>query len=192
MAIRVCESLAGGDFPQLKKDWTRLEKMPPHLIRAFVAAEDQRYFSHSGFDWKAIRKAFRRNRSESRMRGGSTITQQTAKNVFVWPQRSWVRKGLETYFTLLIEAFWSKRRIMEVYLNVAELGDGIYGVEAAARHYFDRPAHKLTREQSALLAAVLPNPLRWSAARPTPYIRERQRWILRQMQWVRLPEKFVQ
>ncbi|NHE56846.1 monofunctional biosynthetic peptidoglycan transglycosylase [Cyclobacterium sp. GBPx2] len=168
------------DF-RLKKDWVNLDEVSPHLYRAVIAAEDQKFLEHQGFDWEAIEKAFEGNRAGKRIKGGSTISNQTAKNVFLWPQRNWLRKGLEAYFTFLIEFFWSKERIMEVYLNVIEMGDGIYGAEAAAQFYFGKAAADLSRQEAALIAAVLPNPLRWRPDQPTIYIRERQKWILRNM-----------
>ncbi len=189
MVIRSCENIVKGDFPRIRKDWTRLDAISPHALRAFVAAEDQLFFEHAGFDWNSIRDAITRKRKNHKRRGGSTITQQTTKNVFLWPQSTWLRKGLEVYFTLLAELMWPKQRILEIYLNIAELGPGIYGVEAASQHFFGISAQKLNRSQAALLAAVLPNPRRWSPSRPTPYIRSRQAWILRQMQWVHIPEE---
>ena len=136
---------------------------------------------HYGFDWQAIQRAVSHNERNTRTRGASTLTQQTAKNLFLWSGRSWLRKGLEAYFTVLMEAFWSKRRILETYLNIVEFGDGIYGVEAAAQKYFSKPAAKLNSEEAALLAAVLPNPHRFKVAAPSSYVRERQQWILQQM-----------
>jgi monofunctional biosynthetic peptidoglycan transglycosylase len=166
----------------LKKDWVPLHKISPHMQLAVVCAEDQLFVEHEGFDYEAIDKALKHNKRSKRKRGASTISQQTAKNLFLYPNRSWVRKGFEVYFTLLIESFWSKNRIMEAYLNIIELGDGIYGAEAASRHFFKKPAAKLTPSEAALLAAVLPNPLRYSAARPSAYVQRRQSWILSQMQ----------
>lgn len=150
------------------------------MTLAVVASEDNRFLEHHGFDLEAIEKALDYNQKKKgkKVRGASTISQQTAKNVFLWPQRSWIRKGLEVYFTVLIEFVWGKKRIMEVYLNVAETGKGIYGVEMAAQQYFGKPASRLTRSESALLAAILPNPLKWNPANPTPYLRERKDWIL--------------
>jgi monofunctional biosynthetic peptidoglycan transglycosylase len=136
---------------------------------------------HEGFDFEAIEKAYKHNKTHKRKRGASTISQQTAKNVFLWPARSWMRKGLEVYFTFLIEVLWSKERIMTVYLNIIEFGDGIYGAEAAAQHYYGVSAQKLNRDQAAMLAAVLPAPLRYSVKNPQNNVRERQRWILSQM-----------
>lgn len=157
----------------IHKDWEPYDDISPNLVRAVIAAEDARFCDHDGFDWEAIEKAWKRNQTAKRVRGGSTISNQTAKNVFLWPDRSYLRKGLEFYFTGLIELFWSKKRIVEVYLNVVEFGPGIYGAEAAAQAHFGKRAKDLTRHEAALLAAVLPNPVRWSASRPTSYIRRR-------------------
>ncbi len=164
-----------------QQDWVPFEQLSPYLQLAVVCAEDQAFLEHWGFDFQAIEKAIEHNRKSRRLRGASTISQQTAKNVFLWPGRSWIRKGLEVYFTFLIETLWSKERIMTVYLNVIEFGDGIYGAEAAAKHFFNKPARRLNREEAALLAAVLPNPLKRNAARPTALVRNRQQWILSQM-----------
>lgn len=161
-----------------------MEHIAPSLSLAVIASEDQLFPEHWGFDFKAIEKAVKNNNStkkKKRIKGGSTISQQTAKNVFLWPGRSWVRKGFEVYFTMLIEGLWSKERIMEVYLNVIEMGDGIYGAEAASQAYFHKPAERLSQGQAALIAAVLPNPLKWSPLKPTPYILGRQAWIIRNM-----------
>ena len=148
---------------------------------AVIAAEDQNFEDHFGFDWEAIEKAIAHNEHSRKKRGASTVSQQTAKNLFLWESRSWARKGFEVYFTLLLEACWSKRRILEVYLNIVEFGDGVYGVEAASRKFFGRSAAALTSGQAALLAAVLPSPRRYRADAPSPYLRGRQEWILRQM-----------
>ncbi|MCF1750469.1 monofunctional biosynthetic peptidoglycan transglycosylase [Mariniradius sediminis] len=166
---------------RLTKDWVSMSKISRHMPQAVVAAEDQKFLDHWGFDMEAMEKAWQGNKRGKRIKGASTITQQTAKNVFLWPDRNFVRKGLEAYFTLLIELLWSKERIMEVYLNVIEMGDGIYGIEAAAQTYFKKPAAKLNRSEAAVIAAVLPNPRRWNPSRPTGYIRGRQSWIMRQM-----------
>jgi len=182
MGIRSIEQAFSKDKNiQLTKDWEPIEQISPHLYLAVIAAEDQKFLNHGGFDWEAIKSAMEGNKSGKRLRGGSTISNQTAKNVFLWPGRNFVRKGLEAYFTLLIEIFWSKERILEVYLNVIEMGDGIYGAEAAAQTYFKKSAAELTRQEAALIAAVLPNPLRWRPDQPTAYIRKRQSWILRNM-----------
>lgn len=172
MLIRLAEQgFSGKDF-SMKKDWTGLERLGPNLPAAVIAAEDQKFEEHSGFDFDAIRKAQQYNERHKgrKVKGASTISQQTAKNVFLWPSRSWIRKGFEVYFTFLIECFWSKERIMEVYLNVIETGDGIYGMEAAAATYFHKPASRLTAKEASLIAAVLPNPRRWRPDRPSAYI----------------------
>ncbi|MCS4435725.1 monofunctional biosynthetic peptidoglycan transglycosylase [Aquiflexum gelatinilyticum] len=166
---------------RLYKDWVSIDNISKHMPQAVYAAEDQKFLEHNGFDWKAMEEAWEKNKKGKRIKGASTISQQTAKNVFLWPSRNLVRKGLEAYFTFLIELIWSKERIMEVYLNVIEMGPGIYGIEAASQTFYNRPASKLTRQQAAMIAAVLPNPIRWSPAKPTGYIRGRQSWILRQM-----------
>jgi monofunctional biosynthetic peptidoglycan transglycosylase len=161
--------------------WVPLEDISPSLGVAVIAAEDQNFTEHFGFDWQAIEKAVQHNEHSRRKRGASTVSQQTAKNLFLWSSRSWTRKGLEAWFTLLIEAGWSKKRILEVYLNIVEFGDGVYGAEAAARAYFGKSAKRLTPSEAALLAAVLPNPHRFHASAPSDYLRGRQAWILTQM-----------
>lgn len=153
--------------------WRPLSKISPALVEAVIAAEDARFCSHQGFDFEAIQRAMRANANGGRLRGGSTLSQQTAKNVFLWPGRGWVRKGFEAGYTVLIEAAWSKRRIAEVYLNVAEWAPGVYGAEAAAQHWFGKSAADLTRREAARLAAVLPSPRRYNAASPGPYVRRR-------------------
>jgi monofunctional biosynthetic peptidoglycan transglycosylase len=159
------------------KRWRPMSAISPALAQAVIAAEDAHYCEHRGFDFDAIEQAMEANEKGKRLRGGSTISQQTAKNVFLWPGRSYVRKGFEAYFTVLIEAIWGKRRILEVYLNVAEWGPGLYGAEAAAQRYFKTSAAKLTRQQSARLAAILPSPLKWKAVKPGPYVARRTRRI---------------
>ncbi len=182
MAIRWVEQVFDKEKEvRFKKDWVSIDKISRHMPQAVVAAEDQKFLDHFGFDREAMEKAWEGNKKGKRIKGASTITQQTAKNVFLWPGRNLIRKGLEAYFTILIEVLWSKERIMEVYLNVIEMGEGIYGIEAAAQTYYKKPAAKLSRQEAAMIAAVLPNPRRWSPARPTPYIYGRQSWILRQM-----------
>jgi monofunctional glycosyltransferase len=182
MAIRMVEQYQDEDQSvRFEKRWKSLNEISRHLPLAVVAAEDQKFLRHNGFDREAIEKAREHNKLGKTVRGASTISQQTAKNVFLWPERSYFRKGLEVYFTFLIETIWSKERILEVYLNVIEMGDGLYGAEVAAQEYFRKPAANLTRQEAALIAAVLPNPRRWNPARPTNYIRQRQQWILRQM-----------
>ncbi|MCE1228391.1 MAG: monofunctional biosynthetic peptidoglycan transglycosylase [Firmicutes bacterium] len=161
--------------------WVSLESISPSMGLAVMAAEDQTFPEHFGFDWKAIEKAAAHNERSRRKRGASTLTMQTAKNLFLWESRSWMRKGFEAYFTLLLEAGWSKRRILEVYLNIVEFGDGIYGVEAASNAFFGKPAKRLNPSEAALLAAVLPNPHRFRVNAPSEYVRGRQAWILNQM-----------
>jgi monofunctional glycosyltransferase len=180
MVIRLAEQSWGGQTVKLKKEWVSLDQMSPNLPLAVVASEDNLFMEHSGFDFESIQKAkeFNAKKKGRKMRGASTITQQTAKNVFLWPQRSWLRKGLEAYFTVLIEFVWGKKRILEVYLNVIETGKGIYGVGAASGIYFKKPASDISRGEAALIAAILPNPLKWNPSSPTPYISGRQQWIL--------------
>jgi monofunctional glycosyltransferase len=157
--------------------WRPIERISPQLIGALIAAEDARFCRHRGFDFDAMEKAMEANQKGGRVRGGSTISQQTAKNVFLWPQRSWLRKGVEAYFTAMIETIWGKRRIMEVYANVAEWGPGVYGAQAASRKWFRKDADKLTATEAARLAAILPSPLKWRAAAPGPYVKKRSRRI---------------
>lgn len=154
----------------IEKTWRPLEAISPQAPRAVMASEDSRFCNHHGFDWIELGNAWTEWRRGRRLRGGSTISQQTVKNLFLWPGRSLVRKAFEAYLTVPLELLWSKARIIEVYLNIVEWGPGIYGIEAAARHHFGKPASALTRREAALLAAILPNPRRWSARRPTPYI----------------------
>jgi monofunctional biosynthetic peptidoglycan transglycosylase len=186
MLQRCGEQAIQGEPLALKKDWVALNEMPNCMPLAVVASEDQNFLSHNGFDFQAIEKAMKYNEKQKKKKrpktkGASTISQQTAKNVFLWPARSWVRKGFEVYFTALIELLWSKERIIEVYLNVAEMGNGIYGVEAASQYYFHKQAAKITPQQAALLAAVLPNPRKYNAGKPSAFVLKRQAWILRQM-----------
>lgn len=175
---------------KIDKEWKSLDEISPNLPLAVITAEDQKFEDHLGFDLEAIEKAVKYNEKHKgkKVKGASTISQQTAKNVFLWPGRSWIRKGLEVYFTFLIELCWSKERIMEVYLNVIEMGPGVYGAEAAANYYFHKPAAKLSRSESAAIAAILPNPLRWSASKPTRYIERKKSWILRHMKYIDLKE----
>ena len=180
MVIRLFEQGAGGQTVKLDKEWKAIDDISPNLPLAVVASEDNLFFQHSGFDFESIEKAreYNKQKQGKKMKGASTISQQTAKNVFLWGQRSWIRKGVEAYFTVLIEFVWGKKRILEVYLNVIETGKGIYGAEAASRVFFGKPASKINRGEAALIAAVLPNPLKWSPSSPTPYIIGRQQWIL--------------
>lgn len=185
MFIRAAEQVGEGRSIVWHHEWVSLDKMSAHMPVAVMASEDQRFLLHHGFDYEAIQQAAKRNReSGKRKMGGSTITQQTAKNVFLWPGRSWVRKGFEAYFTVLIELFWSKQRIMEVYLNSIEMGDGIYGVSAVAERHFKKSPTELSRADCALIAATLPNPRRFSSKEPSAYMKKRQRQIQIQMQYV--------
>ncbi|HEX4387318.1 MAG TPA: monofunctional biosynthetic peptidoglycan transglycosylase, partial [Steroidobacteraceae bacterium] len=161
--------------------WVSLEQISPHAAIAVIASEDQLFPLHAGFDFHSIREAVRASEHGKRLRGASTISQQVAKNLFLWGGHSFVRKGLEAYFTVLIELLWPKERILEMYLNVAQFGDGIYGVQAAAERFWHKPALALSSSDSALLAAVLPNPLRLHAERPSAYVISRRDWILGQM-----------
>lgn len=182
MVIRLAEQASDSEKSmRLYKSWVPMDKISRHAPQAVYAAEDQKFMDHNGFDWEEMEKVWKANKEGKRVRGASTISQQTAKNVFLWPGRNLFRKGLEAYFTFLIELIWGKERIMTVYLNVIEMGEGIYGIEAAAQHNFNKSAEKLNRNEAALIAAVLPNPRRWTPSRPTPYILGRQAWILRQM-----------
>ena len=186
MVIRCYEQLSEGKDMKLSHDWESLDKISPSLPVAVMASEDARFLQHHGFDYEAIEKAAKRNREhpEKQKLGASTISQQTAKNVFLWPGRSWVRKGFEVYFTTLIELLWSKQRIMEVYLNSIEMGDGIYGAQAVAEEHFDKDAIDLTPSQCALIAATLPNPRKFSSKSPSSYMLKRQSRILREMKYV--------
>lgn len=166
----------------LKRDYVDFSEISTNARLAVIASEDQLFPDHSGFDWKSIKKAQKYNeRKPGRIRGASTISQQVAKNVFLWQGRSWFRKGLEVYFTFMIETFWSKQRILDVYLNVIEMGDGIFGIEAAAQAYFNKPARNLSRPEAAMIAACLPNPKRYKVKPPSAYIMSRAAFIQRQM-----------
>lgn len=180
-----CARAAPRDAPMTDVLWrpVPMDKMGPHAPLAVIAAEDQGFARHRGFDADAIRDAVDYNRKHAgkRMRGGSTLSQQTAKNVFLWQGRTWARKGLEAWLTVLIEALWGKRRILEMYMNCAEMGRGVFGIEAAAQYYFRKPAAALSREEAALIAAALPGPRVYSVAKPGPWLRRRQSWVLGQM-----------
>ena len=192
MFIRMAQQVEEGRELKLSHHWVSLAHISSSMPVAVIASEDAHFMEHHGFDFKAIQHAAKRNKEhpEKRKLGASTITQQTAKNVFLWPGRTWVRKGLEAYFTALIELLWTKQRIMEVYLNSIEMGEGIYGVEAVAQEHFGRPAELLSREQCALVAATLPNPRRFSSKSPSAYVLKRQKRILREMRYVeRFPTK---
>lgn len=181
MVIRCVQQKANNKPVILKKEWAPLEHISNAMQLAVVCAEDQNFLKHNGFDFGAIEKAMEHNKSNRRKRGASTISQQTAKNVFLWPQRSWIRKIFEVYFTFLIELLWDKERIMEVYLNVAEMGNGVYGAEAASQLYFYKSAKSLTPAESALIAAALPNPRKYKVKKPGGYVQKRQVWIIQQM-----------
>lgn len=181
MVIRNMQQMGNHKGLEMKHDWVSLDKISPKLQLAVVCSEDQNYLNHFGFDINAIKKAMIENKEGKRFRGGSTISQQTAKNVFLWPGRSYIRKAFEAWFTLLIEFFWSKERIMEVYLNSIEMGNGIYGAEAAANYWFKKSAIKLSKDEAASIAAILPNPLKFKANPPSTYIAKRKTWIKQQM-----------
>jgi len=184
MVERQLSAWLTGDFGYVAhSDWVSMDEISPWMALAVVAAEDQRFPDHWGLDVEAIEKALSHNeKHENRIRGASTLSQQTVKNLFLWDGKSWLRKGLEAGLTVATEAVWTKRRILTVYLNIAEFGDGIFGVEEASQRYFHKPASRLTMSEAALLAAVLPNPIRYKAAAPSGYVRNRQAWIMRQMQ----------
>lgn len=184
MIIRCAQQVSHGEKLRLKHHWVPLDSMSIYMPVAVMASEDQRFLTHNGFDFIEINKTLEERRSGKRFRGGSTISQQTAKNVFLWPKASWVRKGLEAYFTVLIEFIWGKERIMEVYLNSIEMGDGIYGTEAVAQQHFGRRAITLTRPNCALIAATLPNPLKFSSKEPSSYMLKRQTAIMNQMRHI--------
>ena len=187
MFIRLAQQAGAGQELTLHHHWVPLDEISSSLPTAVMASEDARFLEHNGFDYKAIEHAAMRNMKhpEKRKLGASTISQQTAKNVFLWPGRSWVRKGFEVYFTVLIELMWSKERIMEVYLNSIEMGDGIYGADAVAEWHFNTQASKLTRAQGALIAASLPNPRLFNSAKPSAYMLKRQSRILHEMKFVK-------
>jgi len=165
----------------LKHQWKNLDEISSELQLAVICSEDQNFMKHNGFDVDAIKKAYSDNLKGEKLKGASTISQQTAKNVFLWPQRSWLRKGFESWFTFLIETFWSKERILEVYLNSIEMGEGVFGAEAASEYWFHTKAKNLSRNQSAAIAAILPNPIRFKASPESNYISKRKKWILLQM-----------
>ena len=178
MLKRALAKKPDGSFVGIHKDWVSYKKISPSMIRAVIASEDNRFVDHFGIDMQAVQKAVDYNKRNKRKRGASTISQQVAKNVFLWPARTYIRKGFELYFTFLIETVWSKKRIMVVYLNIMETGNGIYGVEAASQKYFHKPASRLTRSEAALIASSLPNPRKRNPAKPTSYMLRRQSRIL--------------
>lgn len=181
MFIRVVEQVADGESLKLRREWVSLDEISPNMSNAVIASEDNLFMEHNGFDFDGIQKAIKHNQRKKRIRGGSTISQQTAKNVFLYPKRSYIRKGLEAYFTVLIELFWSKERIMEVYLNVIETGNGMYGVEKASQVYFNKPAAKLSKSQAAYIAVCLPNPRKFNPQYPSSYIKRRKAKIVNLM-----------
>ncbi len=181
MIQRQISTLFDGEFELIKYHWVDYDDVSKYMPIAIVAAEDQNFPKHFGFDFKQIEKALKQNKRGKRIRGASTITQQVAKNLFLWEGKSFVRKGIEAYFTLLIELLWDKQRILEVHMNIAEMGNNIFGVGTASLAYFKKPPYKLTISQAALLAAILPNPNKYSAVKPSGYIRGRQNWIIKQI-----------
>ncbi len=181
MVIRNIENGPTDQEDRWQHDWVPISEISKNLQLAVICSEDQLFLNHNGFDIEAIEKAYESNKKGKKLKGGSTISQQTAKNVFLWPERSWFRKGLETYFTFLIELVWSKERIMEVYLNSIEMGPGVYGAEAASNYWFKKSASNLSKSEAAAIAAVLPSPLRYRARPATSYIEKRKSWIVRQM-----------
>ncbi len=166
---------------QISKKWIDIEKVDPGLLIAFIASEDQLYLEHSGFDIVAIKNAFEKNKKSDRIVGASTISQQVCKNVFLIPNKSFIRKGIEAYFTVLVEAIWGKKRIMEVYINIVELGPGVYGVNAAAQKYFNKPGEEINLNEGTLMAAALPNPILYDLANPSPKMFRKKNWILKQV-----------
>lgn len=183
MVIRNLEKTSKDKSSGWKHDWVAIDNISKNMQLAVICSEDQNFLVHHGFDFEAIKKAMDNNQKSRRIKGASTISQQTAKNVFLWPNRSWLRKGFETYFTFLIELIWSKERIIEVYLNSIEMGNGIYGVEAASQHWFKKSASRLSRQEAAAIAAILPNPRVYRANPATNYIQSRKNWILQQMNY---------
>lgn len=169
-------------YGKLKRDYISYDAMGSNIKKAVIASEDQLFFSHNGFDYKAIEKAMKKNDKKGKVvRGGSTISQQTAKNVFLWQGRSWIRKGLEAVYTFIIEKIWGKDIILERYLNSIEMGQGVFGVEAASQYYYSKPARDLTKSEAAWIAAVLPNPKKYDPKNPSPYLKKKHNWIMRQM-----------
>lgn len=190
MPMRVVEGWFDGRSVGIDKSWKSYDEISPNFFRALLSGEDAKFMKHDGFDWKAIEAAKRYNEKNQgkKLRGASTVSMQTAKNAFLWQGRNYVRKALEAYFTVLIEKIWGKKRILEVYANIVEMGDGIYGVEAASRKYFNKSARDLTAGEAALIAAVLPNPRRWSPASPTSYIQRRAGFIQGRMKSIAIPK----
>lgn len=186
MGIRALEQKEDGKEMTCSHDWVSLNEMAPNLQKAVIASEDGTFLSHHGFDFGAMQKAFKNNSKGKRLKGGSTISQQTAKNVFLWQGRSYLRKGLEAYFTVLIEIFWGKERIMEVYLNSIEMGDGVYGVEAASQHWYGKSAKSVSKREAAGIAAILPNPRKFKASHSSSYTERRKGRIMKHMNYVKL------
>jgi len=182
MLIRYFEA-PSAERTMWQHDWESIENISVNLQKAVICSEDQNFVKHSGFDIEAIEKAIENNKKGKRIRGASTISQQTAKNVFLWPGRNWIRKGLEVYFTFLIETIWSKERILEVYLNSIEMGNGVYGAEAAANYWFKKSASQLSANEAAAIAAILPNPMQYRANPASAYIQSRKTWITKQMNY---------
>lgn len=187
MFIRTFEQIGSNDKVVWKRDWVSIDEMGTSIQKAVIASEDGKFTTHNGFDVKAIEKAYKNNQKGRKVKGGSTISQQTAKNVFLWPGRSYLRKGLEAYFTVLIEVVWGKERIMEVYLNSIEMGNGIYGIEAASQYWFNKSAKNLTKAEAAAIAAILPNPRVYKAKNSSRYIERRKNAIKRQMNFYTNP-----
>ncbi len=174
------------EYGKLDRDYISAEEMGTNVKKAVIASEDQAFYTHSGFDYKAIEKAMAHNEQGKKLRGGSTISQQTAKNIFLWQGRSWLRKGLETVYTFIIELAWGKDVILERYLNSIEMGRGVFGVEAASQYYFKKNAKSLTKSEAAWIATILPNPKKYDPHNPTAYLRKKHSWIMRQMNNVSL------
>lgn len=187
MFIRLFEQNKAGEDLKWNRDWVSIDDMSINIQKAVIASEDGKFTTHNGFDIEAIEKAYKNNQKGKKIKGGSTISQQTAKNVFLWPGRSYVRKGLEAYFTFLIEFIWGKERIMEVYLNSIEMGNGVYGIEAASQHWFNKSANNLSKKEAAAIAAILPNPLMYKAKNGSSYVKRRTNAISRQMNFYANP-----
>ena len=186
MVIRAIEQKTEGKEMICSHDWVSLEEISPNLPKAVISSEDGNFLTHNGFDFKAIEKAFNSNQKGKKIKGGSTISQQTAKNVFLWQGRSYVRKGLEVYYTVLIELIWGKKRIMEVYLNSIEMGNGVYGAQAASKHWYRKDARNLTKQEAAGIAAILPNPRKFKASNSSSYINRRKATISKYIGHVKL------
>jgi monofunctional biosynthetic peptidoglycan transglycosylase len=186
MGIRALEQKEAGKEMTCSHDWVSLDEIAPNLQKAVIASEDATFLSHNGFDFRAMQKAFKNNSKGKKLKGGSTISQQTAKNVFLWQGRSYLRKGLEAYFTVLIEIFWGKERIMEVYLNSIEMGDGVYGVEAASQHWYRKSAKLVSKREAAGIAAILPNPRKFKASHSSSYTERRKGRIMKHMNYIKL------